>query len=780
MTHHFKDSKCLEHDGVDSVDKRACCPAKCGEFCGAKFCKDYNPVGNDGMETSECCIQDYEVQCAPGVKAPCMIDDPKLTYEPYDYTVDSKIAGPKTMTERPIFTGHLKALVWYKLSEANPYPLPPWCTFSVTSGVLTCDLEKSGYEHVPKEKFWFGVEASDGSKLIVKSKVFVPFANPPVKLSYKIPHSLPEISGLGQKKLYPHVECAWPGEVEECDPEYTVKPTMPLGITFDFSKGTIAGDMAMLPIGAKQKYIVTAEGFGQIVSFEFSVPEGLNPPLISYKLPTEFASNQTVKLLAADKGGPSTQYVVQPILPVGFSLNASTGEVKGTLGCIGNREQTYTITATNPSGSDSSQIVLPMPLLPPVGLNYTGFPPAFQTNETLNLLAHNAGGAVTLYKIEPEVKHFIFSSTTGTLHGRIPNMERVHMVNYTLTAENCAGVAKYVFALPQAVPRVMGLDYKQPYRENFAKALLLPPIVTGPKPTIYVVEPALPAVLKLDSKTGVVYGTIKRPTKEAYEYTITGITPHGNTTATLKLPKSQPAPFPWWTFVVIVLIALLCWYFRPVKKEERIIYTKLEAAPPVPVTATLSTMETQTVAEPPPPPEFPIVFDTPDGEKTVYATKKPLGLEYPKQIPITISEDREGHGRELGVKLGWIMRKINGKDLTGCKSFQEARHIMYEEAQHLPGGVTLTFTKEDKLEKKVWATKTPLGIEWSRNVPVAVEQVLEGQHAQELEIQTGWILKAVNKETCYGKEYNQVNAILEAAMGNLKGLAVITSSKSGL
>jgi len=68
-----------------------------------------------------------------------------------------------------------------------------------------------------------------------------------------------------------------------------------------------------------------------------------------------------------------------------------------------------------------------------------------------------------------------------------------------------------------------------------------------------------------------------------------------------------------------------------------------------------------------------LVFWLPDeqSERTVSFTRRPLGLDFKKQAPITITDVRPGtQGYELGVKEGWVLQSIAGEDLAFAEDFE--------------------------------------------------------------------------------------------------------------
>jgi predicted metalloprotease with PDZ domain len=76
-----------------------------------------------------------------------------------------------------------------------------------------------------------------------------------------------------------------------------------------------------------------------------------------------------------------------------------------------------------------------------------------------------------------------------------------------------------------------------------------------------------------------------------------------------------------------------------------------------------------------------IEFDTGSGGsgvEKVTITKKPLGMTFDRRVPIKITKLSEGGSAlEAGVKVGYLIRSINGKETDG-RTFEECMEIMQE------------------------------------------------------------------------------------------------------
>lgn len=82
---------------------------------------------------------------------------------------------------------------------------------------------------------------------------------------------------------------------------------------------------------------------------------------------------------------------------------------------------------------------------------------------------------------------------------------------------------------------------------------------------------------------------------------------------------------------------------------------------------------------------FHVVFDSECGEESVWVQHKPLGLTFNKGLPIIITGFKpDSYGEHLGVKLGWVLKSMNGQDIPSQSSFEEATKLMARQMDALP------------------------------------------------------------------------------------------------
>jgi len=141
------------------------------------------------------------------------------------------------------------------------------------------------------------------------------------------------------------------------------------------------------------------------------------------------------------------------------------------------------------------------------------------------------------------------------------------------------------------------------------------------------------------------------------------------------------------------------------------------------------------------------------GEETVHAIKKPLGLIFEKQTPIMITREKDGHGKDVGIQVGWILKKINNVDITKM-DFEEADALLHAEVDKLPGGIHIPLRWDTgDGDVTVWAFKKPLAVTYQGRLPIKITKETEG-HGKDIGIEVGWVLKSVNniditKETSF-------------------------------
>lgn len=324
---------------------------------------------------------------------------------------------------------------------------------------------------------------------------------------------------------------------------YAITPAPPLGLTLDPVTGILSGTPATTATPAA--YTISAMNSGGSATAVLWITVNDAPPggLAYAANPAVYTKGVTIAPnLPASTGGAVASYAVSPVLPAGLVLDPVSGVLSGTPTAI-TPQITYTITATNVSGSAAVALPITVNDVPPSGLTYSQ---PFLTCTKGTLLApdtpSSAGGAVTRYGISPALPAgLVLDPATGILSGTPTAV--APRTAYTLTASNSGGdaTAQISLAVNEAPPA--GLAYAVPapiYTKGTAIAPNAPSSTGGPVST-YAITPALPAGLTLDSTTGILSGTpaVLAPLAT---YTVTASNTGGSVTTQLAITVADLPP----------------------------------------------------------------------------------------------------------------------------------------------------------------------------------------------------------------------------------------------
>jgi len=271
--------------------------------------------------------------------------------------------------------------------------------------------------------------------------------------------------------------------------------------------------------------------------------------------------------------------------------------------------------------------------------------------------------------------------------------------------------------------------------------------------------------LHIDSSTGKISGLFNATVAEGdAQYVVMARNAAGNSTAAITLSLMSKTKCPKGNtnliigaVVVALILCLICYVCCIRKKQET--YVALEPGPPMPVPTPVPTPAT--------PEGLPLTWVTGSGDLlTVYAQKKPLGLVFEKHNPITITAEKDSHGKDIGIKVGWTLFAIDNQEITGM-TFEEADQILHTKVCALPGGIPLTW-ETGSGEQTVWAFKKSLGLTFEKQLPIKITKETHG-HGEEIGIKVGWVLKQINfKDVTMLTNFQEVDKILHDEISKLR------------
>lgn len=211
--------------------------------------------------------------------------------------------------------------------------------------------------------------------------------------------------------------------------------TLPSGLTFTASTGTISGTPNAITAGA---VTITVSGTNTGGTASATVNITVNnppPPVITYTDNDVYINGTTISpnlIPNTSGGGPVVSYSA-PTLPAGLSINTATGVISGTP-TAASPSTGYVVTATNQGGTGTFTINITVnnPAVP--SFTYTN-PAAITYGGTVSVTPVNSGGTPTSCTISPTGTGVVVSAA-GVVSGT-PNAAGTTV--YTITPSNAGG-----------------------------------------------------------------------------------------------------------------------------------------------------------------------------------------------------------------------------------------------------------------------------------------------------------------------------------------------------
>jgi hypothetical protein len=354
--------------------------------------------------------------------------------------------------------------------------------------------------------------------------------DPPASLSY-VSSTFLFTKGVVVPVLKPSVT----GTVDR----YTVDPSLPDGVVLNAMTGVISGTPQVA--STEILYTVRASNSKGSSTFTFSMAiEDKAPSKLNYAgSPFLFTKNVSITNILPTISGTATSYSVSPVLPNGLSLNSVTGVLSGTPNSV-SANASYTVTATNSFGSTSFVMQIQVTELPPFGLSYGSTIYSFTKGVSINPLQPSITGTPSFYNVSPALPTGLsIHSITGAISG---TPTQLSSGSYTITAGNSVGSTSAVLNLVVSDTPPSSLAYNT-NSAMFTKDISITPLIPtlSGTATSYLVSPALPSGLSLNSVTGVISGT-PHATQASVAYTVTASNASGSTTTVISIGVVDGAP----------------------------------------------------------------------------------------------------------------------------------------------------------------------------------------------------------------------------------------------
>ncbi len=332
---------------------------------------------------------------------------------------------------------------------------------------------------------------------------------------------------------------------------YSINPALPSGLSIAIATGAISGTPSVTSVNTT--YTVTATDqnsatasntFTLVVNAAVTAPTGGSPVALTQNhLATPFTP------VTSFTGGTTPYtYSINPALPLGLSIDSSSGQISGTpSGTLA--ATSFTVTATDVNGSSAGNsfsltinaAVAVSPVSAAVVL--TQNQPSLSGLPTVT--ASGGTGGLT-YGIAPTLPSGLsFDTTNGHITGS-PSVTHATS-SFTVTATDTNGAsnsASFSLTVNQAVAASGGTVTANLTQGRAATPFTPVTGSNGTTPYSYSINPALPAGMSISTSTGAVSGT-PTATAVATTYTVT-VTDTNNATAanTFILTVNAPVTAP--------------------------------------------------------------------------------------------------------------------------------------------------------------------------------------------------------------------------------------------
>ena len=293
---------------------------------------------------------------------------------------------------------------------------------------------------------------------------------------------------------------------------YSVSPTLPTGLSFAPSTGTIAGTPSAAHTATMYTVTVTdANGATATASFSLTVNSAVTATTaVPSTALTQNHAAATFSPVTVAGGTTPLTYSISPALPAGLSLNPATGSISGTP-TAASAATTYTVTVTD-ANSATGTAALSLTVNAAVTATTAVASKVLTQNRAATAFTPVtvAGGTTPLtYSIAPALPAGLsLASATGVISGTPTAASAATTYTVTVTDANSAtGTAALSLTVNAAVTATTAVSSKVLTQNHAATAFTPVTGSGGTTPLTYSISPALPAGLNLASATGTISGT---------------------------------------------------------------------------------------------------------------------------------------------------------------------------------------------------------------------------------------------------------------------------------
>jgi hypothetical protein len=324
---------------------------------------------------------------------------------------------------------------------------------------------------------------------------------------------------------------------------YSITPTLPSGLIFNSSTGTISGTPAS--ISPTTTYTVTATNSGGSTPVAITITvNDVIPSALTYSPATLSATRgSAITAMNPTSAGGNITHFSASILPSGLSIDPTTGVISGTPSTI-QVATPYVITASNSGGSTTATISITINDIAPSGLSYS--PSTITATRATAIVAMNPnsmGGTVTNYSAANLPEGIIINASSGAITGTPTNVTPTRA--YTITATNSGGTTHFTITITvnDIPPNNLAYSVQSITATTGIAIINQTPTASGGPITSYSINPHLPSGIQLDPTTGMLSG-IPNEISNLSTYIISASNTGGSVSTRIDLSVAEPAASP--------------------------------------------------------------------------------------------------------------------------------------------------------------------------------------------------------------------------------------------